>query len=295
MRKDGSRFWGSGMMMAMHGADGATVGLVKIFRDETAARTADEALEQSRGELWQALAENKSAREELEAASRAKDHFLAVLSHELRTPLTPVMVAVQALILRGDLPAAAREALEVIRRNVRVEAHFIDDLLDLTKISRGQLQVVREPMDVHDAVREALAICEPDIRAMEQQIKVALNAPHHRVLGDARRLQQVVWNVIKNASKFTPRGGDILVTSSNDGDRFRLMVADSGIGMNRETLDVIFKPFTQGNEGIAREYGGLGLGLAISKATIDAHDGRITAESAGNNRGTTITIELPLG
>ena len=295
MRKDGSRFWGSGVMMAMHGAHGAIVGLVKIFRDETAARAAAEALEQSRGELWEALAENKRAREELEAASRAKDHFLAVLSHELRTPLTPVLVAVQALGMRSDLPQQARDALEVIRRNVRIEAHFIDDLLDLTKIARGQLQVLREAMDVHDAIRGAIEICEPDIRTKDQQLKVALNAPRHGVSGDARRLQQVVWNVLKNASKFTPRGGDILVTSSNDGDRFRLTVADSGIGIEPETLEVIFDAFTQGSPRISREYGGLGLGLAISKATIDAHGGRMAAESAGTNRGTTVTIELPLG
>jgi two-component system CheB/CheR fusion protein len=294
VRKDGSRFWASGVLMAMQGPGGAVVGLVKIFRDQTAARTAAAELEKSRAELWQALAENKRAREELESASRAKDHFLAVLSHELRTPLTPVLVAVQALALRDDLPQAAREALDLIRRNVRIEAHFIDDLLDLTKISRGELPVLREPMDVHEAIRGALEICAADVRAMHQQLKVALNAPRHTVNGDARRLQQVVWNVIKNASKFTPRGGDILVTSGNDGGRFRLMVADSGIGMDAATLGAIFKPFTQGNARIAQEYGGLGLGLAIAKATVDAHGGRIFAESAGANRGTTITIDLPL-
>jgi two-component system CheB/CheR fusion protein len=292
VRKDASRFWGNGMMMAMHGPAGTIVG-GKIFRDETAARTAAEELEQSRSELWQALAENKRARDELEAASRAKDHFLAVLSHELRTPLTPVLLAVQTMECATTCPRGARRA-RGIRRNIRLEAHFIDDLLDLTKITRGQLQIVREPMDIHVAIRGAIEISEPDVRAKGQQLKVALNAPLHRVSGDARRLQQVVWNVLKNASKFTPEGGDILVTSSNDSGRFRLIVADSGIGMDANTLATVFEPFTQGNERISREYGGLGLGLAISKATVDAHGGRLSAESAGTNRGTTITIELPL-
>ena len=293
-RKDGTRFWGSGVMMAMHNRRGDVVGLVKIFRDESDVRAAAEALEQSRGELWQALEENKRAREELETASQAKDHFLAILSHELRTPLTPVLVAAQTLSLRNDLAEPVREALEAIKRNVRIEAHFIDDLLDLTRIARGQLQVLHEPMDVHEAIRGALGICENDIRAKSQQLKVALNAPRTRIEGDFRRLQQVVWNVVKNASKFSPHGADVIVTTSNDGDRFRLVVVDSGIGIEPERLPRVFDAFAQGSDRITREFGGLGLGLAISKATVDAHYGTMTAESAGTNRGTTITITLPL-
>ncbi len=222
------------------------------------------------------------------------DHFLAVLSHELRTPLTPVLVAAQTLSLRTDLPEPVREALEAIKRNVRIEAHFIDDLLDLIRIARGQLQVLREPMDMHEAIRGALEICENDIRAKSQQLKGALNAPRTRIEGDFGRLQQVVWNVVKNASKFSPRGADVIVTTSNDGNRFRLVVADTGIGIEPERLTRVFDAFAQGSDRITREFGGLGLGLAISKATVDAHDGAMSAESAGTNRGTTITITLPL-
>jgi two-component system CheB/CheR fusion protein len=294
VRKDGSRFWGNGVMTAMHGPSGSIVGLVKIFRDETAVRETAEALEQSRRELWQALAENSRARVELEAASHTKDHFLAVLSHELRTPLTPVLVAVQALSLRPDLPQEARDALEVIRRNIRLEAHFIDDLLDLTQISKGELEVLREPVDLHDVIRGALEFCQPDIQTRKQHLEVALEAPRHRISGDSRRLQQVVWNVIKNASTFTPPQGDIRVTSSNDDDRFRLTVTDSGVGIEPQLLPVIFDAFTQGSERISREQGGLGLGLAISRATVEAHGGRMAADSAGTDRGTTITMELPL-
>ena len=133
VRKDGSRFWGSGAMMAMHDANNQTIGLLKIFRDETAARETNEALARSEAELMRALKDNQIARNELEAASRAKDRFLAVLSHELRTPLTPVVMAVQTLVRRPDIPDPAREALEMIRRNVKIESHLIDDLLDLTR------------------------------------------------------------------------------------------------------------------------------------------------------------------
>jgi two-component system, chemotaxis family, CheB/CheR fusion protein len=294
LRKDGSRFWGSGVMMAMHNRRGDVVGLVKIFRDETDVRSATEAIEKSRGELWMALEENRKAREDLEAASRAKDHFLAVLSHELRTPLTPVLVAAQTLSMRKDLPEAAQAAVEMIKRNVRIEAHFIDDLLDLTRISRGQLQVIREPMDMHEAIRGAIEICNSEINDKGQQLKVLLNAPRRRIEGDFRRLQQVVWNVVKNASKFSPPGADIVVASSNEGDRFRLVVADTGIGIEPDKLSTVFDAFTQGHEHIAREFGGLGLGLAISKATIDAHEGTMVAESAGVGQGTTVTITLPL-
>ena len=161
VRKDGSRFWGSGVMTAMHGPSGSIVGLVKIFRDETAVRATAEALEQSRAELWQALAENSRARVELEAASHAKDHFLAVLSHELRTPLTPVLVAVQALRVRPDLPQDARDVLEVIRRNVRIEAHFIDDLLDLTRSRKANSRSCASRSTCTRSSDGALEICEP--------------------------------------------------------------------------------------------------------------------------------------
>ena len=241
-------------MMAMHG--GGIVGLLKILRDETGARETAEALERSRAELWQALAENSRARAELEAAGRAKDSFLATLSHELRTPLTAVMAAVYALGLRTDLPDAAHETLEVIRRNIRLEARCIDDLLDLTKVSRGELQLARAPIDLHVVIRSALYICEAGIRARNQHLETALEAPCSRLNGDAQRLQQVIWNVVKNASEFTPPGGNIRLASANDGDRFRLTVTDSGAGIEPHQLAAIFDGFTQADGPTARKYGG---------------------------------------
>ena len=127
----------------------------------------------------QALKDNRLARDELEAASRAKDRFLAVLSHELRTPLTPVVMAVQTLVRRPDIPEPAREALEMIRRNVKIESHLIDDLLDLTRVTRGQFEVVAEPMDMHAAITGAIEICESDIRGKNQTLTIALDAVAH--------------------------------------------------------------------------------------------------------------------
>jgi len=293
VRKDGSRFWGSGAMMAMHDGSGKTVGLLKIFRDQTQERVATEELAKSRAELEQALAFNKIARDDLEAASRAKDRFLAVLSHELRTPLTPVVMAVQTLGRRHDLPADVFDALGMIRRNIKIESHLIDDLLDLTRISRGHLEIVAEPMDLHAAIIGAVEICESDIRAKNQTLTVNLDASQHKIQGDFNRLQQVAWNLLKNASKFTRRGGEIRVSSRNDQDRVMFTISDNGIGIDHDMLLSIFDAFSQGGEWVSREFGGLGLGLAIAKATVEGHGGVITAESGGRGHGATFTVELP--
>ncbi len=294
VRKDGSRFWGSGAMMSMRDARGQAIGLIKILRDETEARQTREALEQGRTELQAALRETERARAEAEAAAQAKDHFLAVLSHELRTPLTPVLMAVRMLSRDRSLSANALDALEMIERNIKIEAHFIDDLLDLTRITRGQLEVVSEPMDVHAAVRHAVEITATDVQGKEQRITLALDAPRHELHGDATRLQQVFWNLLKNASKFTPVGGAIHLSSRNEPGRLIVAVADTGIGFEPETVARIFGAFEQASREVTQQYGGLGLGLAISKATVDAHGGTLTGQSAGSGEGATFTVALPL-
>ncbi|MGZ8253737.1 MAG: PAS domain S-box protein [Burkholderiaceae bacterium] len=294
LRKDGSRFWGSGLMMPMRNERGEAVGFVKIFRDQTAVRESNEALKRSRAELREALRQNEQVRREIETASRAKDHFLAVLSHELRTPLTPVLMAAQTLSLRSDLPEGVRQAVEMIQRNVRLESHFIDDLLDLTRISRGTLEMDPENTDLHDVVREAISLVEPQLQAKRQRITVELGAERHVLRADRTRIVQVVWNVLNNAMKFTPPEGEVRVASSSTVSGFRLAVADSGIGILPDKLPLIFDAFNQAGEWVAREYGGLGLGLAISRAVVEAHGGKIRAESPGKDRGTTVTIELPL-
>ncbi len=294
-RKNGSRFWGSGVMMAMRDGDGAhPIGLLKIFRDQTQARAAEQALETSRTELVQALVDNRKARAEAEAASHAKDRFLAILSHELRTPLTPVVMALHALERNPELPGTLRSTVEVLRRNVKAELMLIDDLLDITRISSGKLEMARENSDMHEVVHAAADVCACDFAAKRQRLVLSLHAPRHVVPGDAARLQQVVWNLLKNASKFTPLEGEVRVETSNLDDRLVLIVADTGIGIASEALPTIFDAFAQEGPWVTSEFGGLGLGLAIAKATVEAHQGTLTAASDGRNRGATFTIELPL-
>ena len=294
LRKDGSRLWGSGAMMAMRGTGGQAVGLVKILRDQTDARATREALEQNREKLVLSLQQTEAARAEAEAANRTKDHFLAVLSHELRTPLMPVMMAVHMLGYDPTLSEAAREALGMIRRNVEIEARFIDDLLDVTRITRGKLEIVREPMDLHQALRHAVEVSTTDIESKKQRLTVKLRAKKHSLLGDATRLQQLFWNLLKNASKFTPNGGEISVVSRNKAGQIIVEVSDTGVGFEPEAATRIFEAFEQATPETAREFGGLGLGLAIAKATADAHGGSLQAHSAGRNKGATFTVDLPL-
>ena len=151
-----------------------------------------------------------------------------------------------------------------------------------------------EPLDVHSAVKGAAEICKSDIRAKNQNLTLALKATQHQTQGDNNRLQQVVWNLLKNASKFTRQGGEIRVTTHSEDGRIFIAVSDTGIGIERDVLPSIFDAFTQGGEWVSREFGGLGLGLAISKATVEAHGGAIRAESGGRGHGATFTVELPV-
>ena len=294
LRKDGSRFWGSGVMMAMHDSAGQPVGLVKIFRDKTAEREGRMALEKSRQDLLEALQDNECTRAEAVAAGKAKDHFLAVLSHELRTPLTPALMICDMLLDGDDLSPLARDGLETIRRNVELEAHFIDDLLDVSRISHGKLEMARAPLDLHEAIRAAVEITRPEIAAKTQTLTVELAAAPSAVRGDPARLQQVFWNLLKNAAKFTPADGTLRIATRNEAGCIVVEVSDTGCGIDPTALANIFEAFRQGDVTITREFGGLGLGLAISKATVDAHGGSISASSQGRGQGTIFTVKIPL-
>lgn len=266
----------------------------EIVHGQTETGGGGEELARARVELEQALRDVKLVREELASVNRFKDRFLAALSHELRTPLTPILIAVQTVARSQDLPEPARDALEMIRRSVQIESNLIDDLLDITRISRGKLEVDSEPIDLHVAIMGAVEISEGDIREKNQHLTVALEAPRHRTHGDFARLQNLVWSLLKNASKFTREGGAISVRSRIENGRFVVAIEDNGIGIERDALPAIFEAFAQGDKWITREFGGLGLGLALSKATVEAHGGTIKAQSAGRGHGATFTVELPL-
>jgi signal transduction histidine kinase len=232
-------------------------------------------------------------RQELIAANTAKDHFLAQLSHELRSPLTPVIAMVGEL--EAELPDSkpVKEALEVVRRNVELEARLIDDLLDITRISKGKLQLSFEPISIHQILQRAYEICRNEIEAKKLEVNFGFRAVQTYVRGDPARLQQVFWNLIKNSVKFTPEKGRIGIETLNPApDKIEVRVTDTGIGIEPETIDKIFNAFEQGQSEITRRFGGLGLGLTISKTLIDAHGGHIRVHSPGRNQGAIFTVDL---
>jgi signal transduction histidine kinase len=238
----------------------------------------------------------QAARAEAVAENRAKDEFLAVLSHELRTPLTAVLLSASALEQEEPLPEKARDLVCVIRRNVELEARLIDDLLDLTRVTRGKLELRREVVDLHEQIQYAIrSCCDSDVHEKRLSVNLAFEASQFHVWGDPARLQQVLWNLIKNAVKFTPPGGNIHIRTSNpSAGRLSVEIQDTGIGIRAEALPRIFNAFEQADRSITRRFGGLGLGLAICKALMQLHGGSITAQSAGAECGSTFRLELPI-
>jgi len=211
-------------------------------------------------------------RQELIAANAAKDQFLAQLSHELRSPLTPVIAMVGELEAEVPDSEPVKEALEVVRRNVELEARLIDDLLDITRISKGKLQLSFESISIHEILRRAYEICRTEIEANNLEVTFGLRAVHTYVEGDPARLQQVFWNLIENSVKFTPEKGRVSIETLNpEPDKIVVRISDTGIGIESETIDKIFNAFEQGQTDITRRFGGLGLGLTISKTLIDSH------------------------
>ncbi|HET6510728.1 MAG TPA: ATP-binding protein, partial [Candidatus Kapabacteria bacterium] len=234
----------------------------------------------------------RKAKDAAEAANQAKDKFLAILSHELRTPLTPVLTTVQILEMDENFPDEYRGWLDIIHRNVELEARLIDDLLDLTRISKGKLKLNREKIDLHRLIEHVVEIYRGEIESKKLTVRTELLAERSIVDGDPARLQQVLWNLVKNAVKFTPLGGTIVVRSRNDGDVLHIEVEDTGIGIDPTVLPRIFDAFEQGEQTVTRHFGGLGLGLAISKNLVELHGGRIAAKSHGRNRGSTFIVDL---
>ncbi len=233
------------------------------------------------------------AKQEAEDANRAKDQFLAMLSHELRTPLTPVLMTIASLRHEPDLSEQLYRDLEMLQRNIELEALLIDDLLDLTRIAHGKLELHNKAVDLHALIDHALKITAGDSEGRQLEVVRRFEARHHHAWGDSARLQQVFWNLIKNAFKFTPPGGRVeVVTRNPDPARVEIIVADNGVGIAPDLLPRIFEAFEQGGREITNRFGGLGLGLAICKRVLDLHHGTITAESAGVGRGARFTISL---
>jgi signal transduction histidine kinase/ActR/RegA family two-component response regulator len=247
------------------------------------------------------LERESQARLAADQANAAKDRFLAMLSHELRTPLTPIVFAVAALQREFGGAAPGRRAidarlprmLDMISRNIAVETKLIDDLLDLSRMVQGKLHLQRDLVDMHARVRDTLSMVEADVAAKRLTIETRLEAARSFVMGDAARIDQVLWNLLKNAVKFTPEGGTIRLRTRDDGEQIVLTCEDTGIGLSPDILPRLFEPFEQGSAEITRRYGGLGLGLAVGRSLVLAHGGSLTATSDGVGTGATFTVVLP--
>ena len=234
-------------------------------------------------------AELKRQKEAAESANAAKDRFLATLSHELRTPLTPILIWAGGMVNDPSLPPEIDEGLRMVCRNIELEARLIDDLLDLTRIARGKLRLHLRKSNAHDLLGHAMEIVRDEISSRKLKLAVDLKARDHLVLADESRLQQVFWNLLKNASKFTPGQGAVTVRTLNPQPHaLQIEISDTGIGIEPHNLERIFEAFEQG--GTRRE--GLGLGLAISKAIVEMHRGSIHAFSEGPGKGAKFVIDL---
>ena len=228
-----------------------------------------------------------------DAAVASKDLLFGMLSHELRTPLTPLVALLEDLAADSGRAPEDLEVFAIMRRNLDLETHLIDDLLDLTRMTGGKLQLRREITDVHLCLRQAIEICQIEIDGKGLQLAFHAAAPRFHVEGETSRLQQVFWNVIKNAVKFTPSGGRIdIETRCEQGSSVIIEIRDTGIGIEEWQLERIFDPFFQAQQSLRQRVGGLGLGLAISKRIAEAHGGTLTATSAGLDQGTTFRLEL---
>jgi PAS domain S-box-containing protein len=275
----------------------SVVDVTERMQAEAALRTANAELEaknvalqrQARERLRRIRAE--AAQAEAEAANAAKDRFLAMLSHELRTPLSAVLHGVTLLEEPGDCPSELRETMQLIRRNVQLEARLIDDLLDLARIRNGKLQLQLQVTDAHELLRLALDICRRDIAARGLKVETHLDARRTMLEADPARLQQIFWNLISNAIKFTPAGGRISVSTRERAGHLEVEISDSGVGIEPEKLAQIFDAFEQASH---VDSAGLGLGLAICKALTEFHGGEITAHSPGSGEGSTFVVRLPV-
>jgi PAS domain S-box-containing protein len=255
-------------------------GVVLVFRDFSEHKAAETKLRDSKAEL--------------ELANQAKDRFMATLSHELRTPLMPVLTMLSAWEAGNGLSPAQRGDIQMMRRNVELEARLIDDLLDLTRITKGKLIFNPEAVDVNALVTGVTEMYQSEVHTKRLALSMRLDAQRNYVSADPARLHQVFWNILKNAVKFTPEGGRIeIATANREADGITVEFKDSGIGMSPRTLENLFVPFQQGAESITENYGGLGLGMAIAKALVDAQGGTIAAASEGMGRGSCFKVSLP--
>jgi PAS domain S-box-containing protein len=276
IRSDGTRFWANVVITALRDAAGTLVGFAKVTRDLTERKHSED---------------ERAARLAAEQANRIKDEFLAVLGHELRNPLAPIVTALQLIKLRGDTPSP-RE-VQVLERQVQQLMHLVDDLLDVSRIARGKLELKQQVIDLRGPISRAIEIASPLVEHKHHQVEVKF--PPHAILvhGDEPRLTQVFANLLTNAAKYTDPDGHIVLRVWQAGAEAVLEVRDDGIGIDGDLLPRIFDLFVQGAQNGDRAAGGLGLGLGLVRSLVEAHGGRVVARSQGPRQGSTFTVHLP--
>jgi signal transduction histidine kinase len=284
LRKDGSEIPVEIGLSPVETAEGTVV--IATITDITERKRIEAAREQ-------VTAQYELARQEAEQASRLKDRFLATLSHELRTPLQSILAYAHSLTGSGVTAEQASRALEAIRRNVHAQTRLIDGLLDLSRIEAGKLDLDLAQVNVGTVLTGALEVIRPT--AETKGVALNLTMPNEDLVthADAARLQQVFWNIISNAIKFTPRGGRVDIALERCASQIQISVSDTGDGIAAEFLPHVFERFTQEQTETGKRRAGLGLGLAIVQELVDAHGGAVSAESAGRGQGSTFRIRLP--
>jgi PAS domain S-box-containing protein len=278
VRKDGTTFHADVVITALRDEGGTLRGFSKITRDMS---------DQIRA---RAIEAEKMAAVK---ANQAKDEFLATLSHELRTPLTPALAAASFMAENiSELPEKFTNDVHIIRRNVQLEARLIDDLLDLTRISTGKVELHQQRISAHAVAQDALVMARSDIHRKQLTVTTNWEAEQASIWADPVRVEQVFWNLINNAVKFTGPGGEITIQTWNEDGNFYFAITDTGIGIEPDKQDLLFKAFEQGERGMSRRFGGLGLGLSICKNLVELHGGKVSVNSRGRGFGTTATVQL---
>ena len=272
-RKDGSRFWASGITTALRDAQGNLMGFSKVKRD---------------------LTERKITEEALREADRNKDEFLATLAHELRNPLAPIRNSLHLLRLTTGKDPTLERISEMMERQVDHMVRLVDDLLEVSRITRGKIELRKERIELAAAVRRAVETSSPLIEAGQHQLAISLPAEPLYVDGDPVRLAQVISNLLNNAAKYTNPAGQIWITVRREDNQASISVRDTGIGIPPEMQPRVFEMFSQGDRSASRSQGGLGIGLTLARSLVELHGGTIHVESPGKDQGSEFVVRLPL-
>lgn len=295
VRRDGSRVWTNGLLMPLRGGDGKLQGFARIIRDDTEQKRYEDEREEILAREREARRRAESLRQEVERANRSRDDFLALLAHELRSPLNAILGWVRMLRTGISDKEQAAKALEVIERNAESQNRLIEDIFDASRISSGKLHINEQTVSLNETISSAVESIRPTANAKNISLEIALDAAESaNVMGDPDRLRQIVANLLSNAVKFTPKGGRIIVSLECSDSMACLVIEDNGQGIGAELLPHVFDRYAQANKDSTRGKAGLGLGLPLVRKLVERHGGKITAESAGEGRGATFTVKLPL-